>query len=129
MQTINNLNKELYDGYESNSNYHQNNGEATMEIKINGYEFFEFYIYNNGEAHTYDYTVVGELDTVPTRNIYKQKIAGIQTNAAPSSLNDYTKVEFNNIDKKEHSIYIKYTKDASGNLNFDRSFILIPKNQ
>lgn len=124
-----------YDFYESSSNYHVNNGKATMFITINGYTSFKFKVRNNSESN-WDYVVVNNLDdrSIPTW----QPAVGSGTassgrvyysNKGKSSTTTWYDVTFNNLDGGEHTITVTYGKDGSGNSNDDRGYVAIPKTQ
>ena len=124
-----------YDFYESFSNYHVNNGKATMFITINGYTSFTFKVRNYSE-NNWDYVVVNNLDD---RSIPKwQPSVGNGTassgkvyysNKGKSSSGTWHDVTFNNLDGGEHYITVTYGKDSGGNVSADRGFIAIPKTQ
>ena len=58
----------MYDGvYESNSNYHVDNGFAKMYVRISGYNEFTIYIRSYAESY-YDYTLAFNPDIDVTSN-------------------------------------------------------------
>ena len=117
----------LYDGvYESFSNYHVNNGVATMSIQIVGYDSFKVLVRSNGES-AYDYVVVGKIDAQPTTSDYQADTKGAATSG--TAVSDYKDVTFSNLGGTEHTIYIAYRKDSSSDSGTDRGYVLIPKNQ
>ena len=116
-----------YDGvYESNSNYHVANGVATMSIQIVGYDSFKVLIRSNGESN-YDYVMVGKIDAQPTTSDYQAYTRGAATSG--TAVSDYKEVTFTGLGQSEHTIYIAYRKDSSGDSGTDRGYVLIPKNQ
>lgn len=126
--TIPNPDSEEYDGvYQSFSNYNVNGGQAQMMIEIEGYVNFSIFIRSYGEPN-YDYIWVGQLDKVPTSDNNAYATTRSKPNAN-TSIEGYTEVKFENMDAGKHTIYIVYKKDAGGNKNDDRGYVLIPKNQ
>ena len=126
---------ENYDFYRSASNYHVNNGKATMFITINGYTSFTFKVRNFSES-SYDYVVVNNLDdtTIPkwrpsvgTGTASSGKV--YYSNKSKSSSTTWYDVTFDNIDGGEHIITVTYGKDSSGNSNDDRGYVAVPKVQ
>ena len=116
-----------YDGvYESNSNYHVSNGVATMSIQIVGYDSFTVLIRSNGESN-FDYVMVGKIDAQPTTLDYQADTKGAATSA--TAVSNYKEVTFSGLGSTEHTIYIAYRKDRSGDSGTDRGYVLIPKNQ
>lgn len=124
-----------YDFYESFSNYHANNGKATMFITIKGYTSFTFKVRNYSE-NNYDYVVVNNLDdrsiprwqpTVGSGTASSGKV--YYSNKGKSSSGTWHDVTFNNLDGGEHIITVTYGKDGSGNVSGDRGYVAIPKNQ
>lgn len=131
--SVTNPDAELYDGvYESNSNYHVNNGVATMYIDIYDRDSFKLYIRSNGESG-YDYVMVSQLDqTITGSTSYNSTYVKAHTRSAPSSgtaISNYKLVEFTNIGGGEHRITIIYRKDSGGDSGTDRGYILVPKQQ
>ena len=125
--TIANPDSVTYDGvYQSFSNKGVNNGLATMYIDIRNYETFKLYIRSYAES-TYDYVMVGELDTEPTASSNKANTKGNQSPG--TAISNYTLVEYTNIGGGEHRITIIYRKDNGGNTADDRGYVLIPKEQ
>lgn len=110
-----------YDFYESFSNYHVNNGKATMFITINGYTSFTFKVRNYSESY-FDYVVVNNLDDTTSTG-------GYYSNQNKSSSTTWYDVTFNNIDGGEHIITVIYCKDSSGSYDADRGYVAIPKGQ
>ena len=124
-----------YDFYQSSSNYHVNNGKATMFITINGYTSFTFKVRNNSE-NNYDYVVVNNLDDTTIPKWQPTVGSGIASsgkvyysNKGKSSSTAWHDVTFSNLDGGEHTITITYGKDGSGNRNDDRGYVAIPKTQ
>ena len=124
-----------YDAYMSNGSHNVNNGMDCMSITINGYTKFTVYIRSYGESN-YDYTTISKLDTPYTGSSsqgssqYSQSYVYAHTRGKSNGgtgVNSYTKVEYDNIDGGEHTIYVYYTKDSSENNYDDRGYILIPK--
>ena len=116
-----------YDGvYESNSNYHVDNGVATMSINIVGYDSFMVLIRSNGESN-YDYVMVGKIDAQPTTSDCQADTKGAATSG--TAVSNYKEVTFSGLGRSEHTIYIAYRKDSSNNRGTDRGYVLIPKNQ
>ena len=111
----------LYDGvYESFSNYHRNNNDATMYIDIVGYDNFTIYVRCDSEA-SFDYLRI-YLDN---KFIMDTKENG----SSDTSFSGYTEVKFSGIDAGPHRIEILYDKDKSDHSGTDRGYIFIPKNQ
>ena len=126
---------ENYDLYQSASNYHVNNGKATMFITINGYTSFTFKVRNYSE-NNYDYVVVNNLDDTTIPKWQPTVGSGIASsgkvyysNKGKSSSTAWHDVTFSNLDGGEHTITITYGKDGSGNRNNDRGYVAIPKAQ
>lgn len=126
-----------YDAYMSNGSHNVDKGMDCMSITINGYTKFTVYIRSYGESN-YDYTTISKLDTPYTGSSsqgssqYSQSYVYAHTKGKSNGgtdVNSYTKVEYDNIDGGEHTIYVYYTKDGSGNNYDDRGYILIPKEQ
>ena len=126
-----------YDAYMSNGSHNVNNGMDCMSITINGYTKFTVYIRSYGESN-WDYTTISKLDTPYTGSSsqgssqYSESYVYAHTKGKSNEGTDigsYTKVEYDNIDGGEHTIYVYYTKDAVVNHYDDRGYILIPKNQ
>lgn len=124
-----------YDFYESASNYHVNNGKATMFITINGYTSFTFKVRNSSEYY-YDYVVVNNLDdttipkwqpTVGSGTASSGKV--YYSNKSASSTSTWHDVTFSNLDGGEHTITVTYGKDGSANVNDDRGYVAIPITQ
>lgn len=117
--------------YESN-NYKKDETEAVMHIDINGLTSFEFYIRSDGESLC-DYMLVSQLDqTVDINTAYNSAKVKASTRGVPESgttIDDYTKVLFENIDGKPHRITIIYKKDVSDKSGTDRGYVLIPRGQ
>ena len=123
----------MYDIYESYSNKGTGNSGASMYINIDGYSTFKFYIRSYAESN-YDYVMVSQLDKTLTYSssysdttLVKAHTRGNQKSG--TTINDYTLVEFTNIDGGSHRIQIIYRKDGSANSGDDRGYVLIPKNQ
>ena len=126
-----------YDAYMSNGSHIVDSGMDCMSITIEGYTKFTVYIRSHGETY-YDYVTISKLDTPYTGsssqgyNQYSQSYVYAHTRGnsnGGTDIGSYTKVEYDNIDGGEHTIYVYYTKDISGNSYDDRGYILIPKNQ
>lgn len=123
----------LYDGvYRSSSNYNVNNGVSTMYIDISGYSEFTLYIRSYAESN-YDYVMVSELDKTITSGssttdttLVKAHTKGNQKSG--TTIADYTKVKYTNIDGGSHRITILYRKDSGVNSGDDRGYVLILKN-
>lgn len=131
--SVTNPDAELYDGvYESNSNYHVNNGVATMYIDIYDRDSFKLYIRSNGESN-YDYVMVSQLDkTITGSTSYSSADVKAHTRGVATSgtaISNYKLVEFTNIGGGEHRITIIYQKDSGGDNGTDRGYILVPKQQ
>ena len=104
-----------------------------MYIDIFGYQSFKIYIRSYAESN-YDYVMVSQLDqTIDGNTTYSNTtLVKAHTKGNPQSgtaISNYTLVEFTNIDKGEHTITIVYRKDSSGDVDDDRGYVLIPKNQ
>lgn len=112
-----------YRAYESSSNYHRNDSEATMYFTIKGYDSFTFYVRSNGESN-HDYVMVGKDSRPTTSSNYAS------TKGSPSSgtnLYNYKTVTLNNLSKSStYTIYVTYRKDGSVNEGSDRGYVLIP---
>ena len=126
-----------YDAYMSNGSHNVNNGMDCMSITINGYTKFTVYIRSYGES-SFDYVTISKLDTPYTGSISQGFVQDSESyvyahtkgnQQSGTALTNYTKVEYDNIDGGEHTIYVYYTKDGSGNYDDDRGYILIPKEQ
>ena len=126
-----------YDAYMSNGSYYVSNGMDCMSITINGYSKFTVYIRSYAESN-FDYVTISKLDTPYTGSSshgssqYSESYVYAHTKGKSNGgtdLGSYTKVEYDNIDGGEHTIYVYYTKDSSGNNYDDRGYILIPKDQ
>ncbi len=124
-----------YDFYESYSNYHVNNGKATMFITIKGYTSFTFKVRNYSE-NNWDYVVVNNLDdrSIPTwrPNVGSGTASSgkvYYSNQSKSSSGTWHDVTFNNLDGGEHYITVTYGKDGGGNVSADRGYVAIPKKQ
>lgn len=136
VSSVSNPNEELYEGpYESFSNK-GSSGEtsmAMMYIDIEGYEYFHFYIRSYAES-SYDYVMASKLDAdfdIDTES-YDSSVVMSHTSGkqnSNTSLNGYTHVVYDNIDKGKHRITIGYRKDSSVNNGDDRGYVLIPKKQ
>ena len=114
-----------YDAYKSYSNFHVSNSDARMSITISGYSSFTFYIRSYAEG-SYDYVMVGSLNSMPTRNNCYRSTCGNQNSG--SYLSAYTPVTYNNLNPaSEYTIHVVYTKDGSNNYNDDRGYVLIPR--
>lgn len=108
-----------YHCYQSTSNWHKANSNATMSFTIKGYNSFTFKIRSNGEAH-YDYVMVA-LDKLPARGNNYSSTQG------SSSVFTYKDVTFSGLDKSlTYTIYVTYTKDSSNDSGLDRGYVLIP---
>lgn len=126
-----------YDAYMSNGSHNVDSGMDCMSIKIEGYTKFTVYIRSYAEP-SFDYVTISKLDTPYTGSSsqgigqYLETYVYAHTRGNQQSgtdVNSYTKVEYDNIDGGEHTIYVYYTKDSVGNNNDDRGYILIPKDQ
>ena len=126
-----------YDAYMSNGSHNVGSGMDCMSITIEGYTKFTVYIRSYAESN-YDYVTISELDTPYTGSSsqgsaqYSQSYVYAHTRGKSNggtALTNYTKVEYDNIDGGEHTIYVYYTKDGSENDYDDRGYILIPKEQ
>ena len=124
-----------FDFYESFSNYHVNNGKATMFITINGFTSFTFKVRNFSES-SWDYVVVNNIDdrsiptwrpSVGTGTASSGKV--YYSNKSKSSSRTWYDVTFDNLDGGEHTITITYGKDSGGNSNDDRGYVAIPTAQ
>ena len=132
--TISNPNSSIYDGvYESYSNKGTNNSGASMYIDINGCTNFKLYIRSYAES-SFDYVMVSQLDKTLTYSssysnttLVKAHTRGNQKSG--TTINDYTLVEFTNIDGGSHRIQIIYRKDSSSHSGDDRGYVLIPRDQ
>ena len=132
--TISNPDSTLYEGvYESFSNKGTNNSGAIMYIDIDGYTNFKLYIRSYAESN-YDYVMVSQLDQIITYSTSYSNTTLIKANTrgnqkSGTTINDYTLVEFANIDGGSHRISIIYRKDSSTHSNDDRGYVLIPLGQ
>jgi hypothetical protein len=113
-----------FDGvYESFSNWNIGGGTADMNIEIENYSDFTFYIRSNAETQ-WDYVDVYELDDEYTGGIYATTRGEQNSN---TDIGAYQKVTFTNIPSGKHTIYIRYRKDGGINSGTDRGYVLIPK--
>ena len=116
----------IYDGtYISYSNFNVNNGQAKMRIDFVGYSEFVVYIRSYAESN-FDYTIAGKIDQTVTTSAYQAYTRGSQTSG--TSISNYKKVTYSNLDSGRHFIEILFRKDSSVNNNQDRGYVLIPKN-
>lgn len=112
-----------YRAYQSSSNYHEDNKDATMYFTIKGYDTFTFYIRSNGEAD-HDYVMVDINSRPTTASNYMNTKGGASYGTA---FYNYKAVTFNNLNKSStYTIYVVYHKDASINKGTDRGYVLIP---
>ena len=128
---------ENYDFYESFSNYHVDNGKATMFIKIKGYTSFTFKVKQYSDYN--DFIVVNNIDdtTIPNWNFSIKEGEGIASNnyVYYSNINGFEAsgvwydVTFDNLDGGEHVITVTYGKNSSFNKNYDRGYVAIPIHQ
>lgn len=108
-----------YHGYQSTSNWHKANSNATMSFTIKGYDSFTFKIRSNGEA-VFDFVMVA-LNKLPTRG------SNYSSTQGTSSIYTYKDVTFSGLDKSlMYTIYVTYTKDSSNDSGTDRGYVLIP---
>ncbi len=109
--------------YQSSSNYHVNNSEATMTFTIKGYDKFIFYIRSDGEVGI-DYVMVG-VNAYPTKN---SNYSNTEDKASSgTSLLCYKSVILNNLDvSSTYTIYVVYHKNDEGHFGADRGYVLIP---
>lgn len=119
-----------YDVFESNSNYHVNNGYASMQVKWFGYPDFKLYINSYGEA-SYDYTIAWQMDkdSIPSNPSYSSSGVVEHTvgnNQNPTSIDNYVLVSYTN-DGGEHFAWITYCKDGSVNYYDDRGRVAVQK--
>ena len=133
---IPNPNPLIYDGvYESYtmSGEQYSRKESTMYIYINGYTSFKLYI--RSYAGSSCYVMVSELDQPMTENSSVSDTTIVKAHTQNNhqqgtSIDDYTLVEFDNIDRGNHVITIIYCKmPYASTVNDDRGYVLIPKNQ
>lgn len=124
-----------YDFYQSFSNYHVNNGKATMFITINGYTSFTFKVRDYTD-NGYDFVVVNNLDDTTSPKWRPNVGSGTASsgyvyysNRSKSSSETWYDVTFNNLDGGEHIITITYGKDSVVHSNDDRGYVAIPKTQ
>ena len=123
----------VYDGvYESNSNYHVNNGFAKMYVRISGYDEFTIYIRSYGESN-YDYTLAFNPDVDVTSNP-SYSTSGVKAHTrgnqqSGQTIGAYTQVTYTGLGGGDHFICIVYRKDSSVNNGNDRGYVLIPKDQ
>lgn len=116
--------------YESNSNYHVDNGFSKMYVRISGYDEFTIYIRSYGESN-YDYTLAFNPDVDVTSNPsystsgVKAHTRGNQQSA--QTIGAYTQVTYTGLGSGDHFICIVYRKDSSVNNGNDRGYVLIPK--
>ena len=134
LSNVSNPDSSVYDGvYQSVKSKGVKNSYDTMYIDIFGYQSFKIYIRSYAESN-YDYVMVSQLDqTIDGNTTYSNTtLVKAHTKGNPQSgtaISNYTLVEFTNIDKGEHTITIVYRKDSSGDVDDDRGYVLIPKNQ
>ena len=131
---IPNPNPLIYDGvYESYtmSGEQYSRKESTMYIYINGYTSFKLYI--RSYAGSSCYVMVSELDQPMTENSSVSDTTIVKAHTQNNhqqgtSIDDYTLVEFDNIDRGNHVITIIYCKmPYASTVNDDRGYVLIPK--
>lgn len=112
-----------YRAYQSNSNYHVANSNATMSFTIKGYELFTFHIRSNGESD-HDYVMVG-VNRMPTTESNYTSTKGSSSSGA--AYYNYKTVTINGLSKTEvYTIYVVYRKDSSVDKGSDRGYVLIP---
>ena len=122
-----------YDGvYESNSNYHVDNGFSKMYVRISGYDEFTIYIRSYGESN-YDYTLAFNPDVDVTSNP-SYSTSGVKAHTrgnqqSGQTIGNYTQVTYTGLGGGDHFICIVYRKDSSVNNGNDRGYVLIPKEQ
>ena len=123
----------VYDGvYESNSNYHVDNGFAKMYVRISGYNEFTIYIRSYGESN-YDYTLAFNPDVDVTSNP-SYSTSGVKAHTrgnqqSGQTIGAYKQVTYTGLGGGDHFICIVYRKDSSVNNGNDRGYVLIPKDQ
>lgn len=126
--TKTNPNPSLYAGvYESFSNVNSTSSHstATMYITIKGLTSFKLYVAATGSSFSYVY--VSRLDeSIPSQPSSSDAYAQSSTNStAPTSMINYTEVEFTNIDGGEHVITILYKTNNLSSSNEKRGYLLI----
>lgn len=131
--SVSNPSSILYDGVYESNNWHKNGSEAIMYIDINGLTEFSFYIKGHSESD-YDYVMVSQLDAPITsstasnnESLVKATTKGDSNKGSLTTIDDYKKVTFENIDGKAHRITVIYRKDNSDYDGNDRGYVLIPK--
>ena len=123
----------VYDGvYESNSNYHVDNGFAKMYVRISGYDEFTIYIRSYGES-SFDYTLAFNPDVDVTSNP-STGTSGVKSHTSGNqqsgqAIGNYKQVTYTGLGGGDHFICIVYRKDSSVNSGNDRGYVLISKDQ
>lgn len=130
------LDPDLYNFYESFSNFHKPSSMASMIIEIDGYDRFEIVVRNDSESN-YDFVVVNNLDDLTMRSSWSTAWTvgeGIAkdglckwSNKGLSSPTMWHKVLFTNIPAGTHHIMVTYGKDSSSDNDPDKGYVAIPK--
>lgn len=112
-----NPDQSLYDGtYVSYSNFNVNSGWAKMRINFIGYTEFSVHIRSYAESN-YDYTVIGNLDQNITSNPTAGYARTYGNQTAGTTISNYTKVTYSNLDGGQHFVDIVFRKNSSVNSN------------
>lgn len=120
----------IYDGVYESTNRTKNTF-STMYIDITNHTSFKFYV--RCDAESFDFIQVSELDKTPSPNTYsgggvKASVDGHHlAGTGTASINDYTLVEFTDIEPGTHRITIRYIKDDEDTSGDDRGYVIIPR--
>lgn len=106
--------------YQSSSNWHQPNKDATMTITIKGYSSFRIGVSSSSEG-AYDY-VMTSLNNLPTR------AANFANTKGKSYYHRFPDtIIYKGLDETQsYTIYVTYTKDSGINAGEDRGYVFIP---
>ena len=97
--------------------YNINYGKSIAKITVNNIEHLKLYIRSNAES-TYDYTEAFNTDVTASRSYGKYTTKGAQSDSV------YKECIYE-LDDKEHTIEIMYSKDSRNNINDDRGYFYI----
>lgn len=125
------LNLESFSNYGSLSS---NKGKSIMYINIEGLTKFEMYIRISAVNSSLYQVMVSHLDKIIDDTTSYTDTDIIKTyvwknNSVDNSLDNYTKIVYDNIDGGSHTISIAYNKSDSALSGNDRGYILIPNDQ
>ncbi len=97
--------------------YNVNYGKSIAKITVNNIEHLKLYIRSNAES-TYDYTEAFNTDVTASRSYGKYTTKGAQSDSV------YKECIYE-LDDKEHTIEIMYSKDSRNNIGDDRGYFYI----